>query len=53
MEFKKIVKVWPEFNWFNVQSRGSSVAIAAGVRFPARERDFSLLHSVQTGSRAH
>jgi hypothetical protein len=26
---------------------------AAGVRFPAGERDFSLLHSVQTGSGAH
>jgi hypothetical protein len=34
--------------------RDSSVGIVmAGVRFPAGTRDFSLLHSVQTGSGAH
>jgi hypothetical protein len=33
-------------------SRGSSVGIT-GVRFPARERDFTLLHSFQTGSRVY
>jgi hypothetical protein len=38
-------------------SRNSSVGIAtgwmAGVRFPARATDFSLLHRVQTSSGAH
>jgi hypothetical protein len=41
----------------NNSSRDSSVSIATGctdgVRFPARARDFSLLHSVQTASGAH
>jgi hypothetical protein len=39
------------------RSQDNSVSIAtcwvAGVRFPAWERDFSVLHSVQTGSVAH
>jgi hypothetical protein len=39
-----------------LRSRGSSAGIAtgwtAGVRFPSEARDFSLLHSVQTGSGA-
>jgi hypothetical protein len=36
-------------------SRDSSVGTATGyeVQFPARARDVSLLHSVQTGSGAH
>jgi hypothetical protein len=38
-------------------SRDSSVGIATGwtvgAQFPARERDYSLLHSVQTGSGVH
>jgi hypothetical protein len=39
--------------------RNSSVSIAtttdctAGVRFPVETRDFSVFHTVQTGSRAH
>jgi hypothetical protein len=41
------------------RSRNSSVGIATGygldgrVHFPSGTRDFSLLHSVQTGSEAH
>jgi hypothetical protein len=39
------------------RSRASVVGIAmgwvAGIRFPARARDFFLLHSFQTGSGAH
>jgi hypothetical protein len=42
--------------YIEAMSRDSSIGIAtgkAGVRFPARARDFPLLHSVQTGSGAH
>jgi hypothetical protein len=34
-------------------SVGIATGLTAGVRFPARARNFVLLHSVQTGSKAH
>jgi hypothetical protein len=46
-------------NIINQNSRGGSVGIAAGQRpdgsgsIPGRDKKFSLLHSVQTGSGAH
>jgi hypothetical protein len=32
---------------------GVATGCTAGVQFPGGERDFSILHSVQTGSGAH